>query len=317
MIKDMTRSQRWGMAAYGMFVAALAGIASALGVFVRGDGSFQTVTSVRGITYEMASNGVYAFNAKQLVAEGVGWDVFTLAVVVPAALGLMLLVGRGSFRALLASMGVFGYLVYEYLEYAVTWAFGPLFVLFVAICALSIVGICWFASAVAREGVAGRFSDDFPRRAFVLLNVTMAALLGVMWSGRIASGLSGDLVAAGLFGETTLVVQALDLGLVVPVALITSFIVARRSTVGYAIAAVWTITSVAMATAIVSMLISSGIVTGVMPWPPMIVFGLYIAAYSWVAFRIFAGIRAVPEGAPARASASTQGARWVEKPIGA
>ena len=75
-----------GMVALG---AAVAGLASGLGVFARGDGSFQIVTSVRGVTYEMATNGVYAFNSRQLVAEGIGWDVFTLFVAVPATLATM------------------------------------------------------------------------------------------------------------------------------------------------------------------------------------------------------------------------------------
>ena len=37
--------------------------------------------TVRGGTYDVALNGVYANNAQRLVAEGVGWDVFTLIVV--------------------------------------------------------------------------------------------------------------------------------------------------------------------------------------------------------------------------------------------
>ena len=41
------------------------------------DGALATVTSARGETYDVATTGVYANNAMQLVAEGVGWDVFT------------------------------------------------------------------------------------------------------------------------------------------------------------------------------------------------------------------------------------------------
>ena len=41
--------------------ALLAGIAAAIGIFGRGDGSAVTVTSVRGVEFEMATSGVYAY----------------------------------------------------------------------------------------------------------------------------------------------------------------------------------------------------------------------------------------------------------------
>ncbi len=288
------------MAGFGALVAALAAITSALGVFARGDGAFAAVTSVRGVAYDMATNGVYAFNSKQVVAEGVGWDVFTLVVICPAVLGAMFFVYRGSLRARLAAIGLFGYFVYQYLEYAVTWALGPLFPLYIAIYGLSLIAIVWFATSVAREGVEGRFAADFPRRAYVALNVAMAVLLLAMWSGRIATALGGDLVGAGLLGETTLTVQALDLGLVVPIALVSSYMVLRRTPASYAVAAAYAVTSVAMAAALVAMLTSSGIVSGEMPWPPILIFGAFFAGFALVGRKIYGGI-SEPGGATDRA----------------
>ena len=98
----------------------------------------------------MATDGLYAYNALRLVAEGVGWDVFTLIVIVPALLGLTLWVARGSFRGRLVAVGLLGYFAYMYLEYAVTWAFGPLFALFIAIYAASLLGIVWIGEQPGR-----------------------------------------------------------------------------------------------------------------------------------------------------------------------
>jgi hypothetical protein len=95
------RRSPWRPALAGLAaaVALLAGIAAALGTFARGDGSFATVTSARGEVYDVATTGVYADNALQVVAEGVGWDVFTLVVAVPALLIAAVGVWRGSSRA--------------------------------------------------------------------------------------------------------------------------------------------------------------------------------------------------------------------------
>ena len=137
------------MAAFAVVVALLAAAVAALGVFARGDGSYETVTSVRGVTYAMATSGVYAYNAQRLVSEGVGWDVFTLFVAVPAMLATAGFVVAGSFRARLLALGLFGYFFYQYLEYAMTWAFGPLFPLFILIFGASLVGLLWFGASVA------------------------------------------------------------------------------------------------------------------------------------------------------------------------
>ena len=68
----MSRTSRLGLAATCVGVAAMAGVAAIFGIFARGSGEFETVTSAIGETYEMAMTGVYANNAQRVVAEGVG-----------------------------------------------------------------------------------------------------------------------------------------------------------------------------------------------------------------------------------------------------
>jgi len=128
------------MAAFAVIVGLMAALAAAVGVFARGDGSYEIVTSVRGVTYAMATTGVYAYNAQRVVLEGVGWDVFTLLVAVPTMLAAAGFVAGGSFRGRLLALGLFGYFFYQYLEYAMTWAFGPLFPMFILIFGASVVG---------------------------------------------------------------------------------------------------------------------------------------------------------------------------------
>ena len=175
----MTRISRVGPAFVCATVAVLAAIASALGVFARGDGATVVAQTVRGGTYEAALNGVYAHNAQRLVAEGVGWDVFTLIVAAPALLVTAYFAWRGAFNALLVAVGLLGYFLYMYLEYAVTWAFGPLFLLHVVIYGASIVGLAWIAATIAENGIKDRFTERFPRRAWAALSVGMSVLLSV------------------------------------------------------------------------------------------------------------------------------------------
>ena len=275
------------MGVFAVIVALLAAFAAGLGVFARGDGSYTPVTSVRGVSYAMATDGVYAFNAQRVVSEGVGWDVVTLFVFVPLMLVAAGFVARGSVRGRLFALGLFGYLFYQYLEYAMTWAFGPLFPLFILIFGASLIGLVWFGSSVARHGIADCFRDDFPARPFAVATTLMAVLLTIMWTARIAAGLGGDLAAAGLQGETTLVVQALDLGLVVPTALLIAVLAWRRTAVGRVLASVYVVTSIAMSAAILAMLISAGLVEATFELPPILIFGAYLVVTLVLAVRMY------------------------------
>jgi hypothetical protein len=285
----MTTTRR-ATAALCAVVALLAGIASALGVFARGDGTFSTVTSARGETYEVATSGVYADNARQLVAEGVGWDAFTLVVAVPLLLLGAALVARGSFRGALLAAGMLGYFAYMYLEYAVTWAFGPPFGLFVGIYAASLIGLLGVGALVAHAGVRERFSDEFPRRAWACLSIGMALLLAALWIGRIAEGLAA--ATPVLHGETTMTVQALDLGLVVPVSVTLAILALRRNAAAQVAAAAFAVTFVTMSAAIAAMMVSAWLVTGVLELPPIVIFTAAAAAGALLAARMFRSIRA-------------------------
>jgi hypothetical protein len=178
-----------------------------------------------------------------------------------------------------------GYFLYMHLEYAVTWTFGPMFPLFIATYGSSLVGIVAVAALIAVAGVRDRFDERFPRRRFAALNIAMALLLTAMWIGRIADGLAAETPA--LHGEVTMTVQALDLGLVVPVLLMGAIAALRRIPVGMAAAAAFAVTFLTMSMAIAAMMVSASIVTGVLQLPPIVIFGLAGIAGLLLVARIY------------------------------
>ncbi len=267
-------------------IALLTAVTAGAGIFLRGGETFITVTSVRGETYEMATTGIYAWNAKRLVAEGVGWDIFTLLFAVPALLFALPGLVRDRLGAKLFTVGILAYLFYQYLMYALTWAFGPLFLLFIAIYALSLVAIAWIVSRVPVSELPDRFDDAFPNRGMAILSFVLAVLLVVMWLGRIVPALGGDIEGV-LLGQTTLVVQALDLGLIVPLALFTGVTAWRGTAVGYLLAPTVAVKAFAMASAICAMLLVAWYYEGVLEVPPLAIFGTAAAVSAWLGVRMF------------------------------
>lgn len=280
------KSRNLLLAGYCLLIAVLAGLAAAVGVFLRGSGATASGTSIRGEEFRYATDGVYAFNAIRVVAEGVGWDAVTLFFAVPAMVVATVFIARGSVRGRLAALGILGYFAYQYLMYAVFWALGPLFVAFVLLFPLSLVGIAWIWSTIDAEALAAGSGKGFPRRSLVVFGFLAAALLLAMWIPRIATGLSGDLAGAGLLGTPTLAVQALDLGLIVPLSLATAVLVWRRRPVGHLLAALFSVKAVTMAGAIVAMLVSAALVEGRLEVVPFAIFGGVTLFAGWLAVAV-------------------------------
>ncbi len=279
-----------GPAALCVAVGLGAAGAAAAGVFLRGDGAAATATSVRGEVIPVVTGGVYAHNAVRVVAEGVGWDIVTLVLVAPVLVGVAPGVARASLRSRLVAVGICAYLFYQYLMYAVFWALGPLFPVFITLYAASAVAAVWLVSTIDVAALPRRVADSFPRRSMAVFCCAMALLLLGMWGGRIAAGVAGDLEAARLEGATTLAVQALDLGMIVPAALATAVLVWRRRPWGYLMATVLAVKGVAMSAAICAMVVVAGAVEGHLEGAPLAIFGVAFVATGLLSRRMLASV---------------------------
>ena len=106
-----------------------------------------------------------------------------------------------------------------------------------------------------------------------MLSIGMAAMLTLMWLRRIAAGLGETRPSAALDGETTMVVQALDLGLVVPSLVLSGIVAWRRSLVGPLLAAVLCVAFMTMAARDRQHArVGRGWCTGTLDIPPLAIF---------------------------------------------
>jgi hypothetical protein len=298
-----TRVEHPGTVGLVAGVAVLVATTSAIGVFAGRSTAIVEVTGVRGDVYPMVSEGIYRYNSERAMAEGFGWDLFTLAVAVPALMAVAFALTRWTVRARLVALGLLAYAFYQYLMYALAWAFGPLFLLFVATYALSLVALvrigASFDSATARSLV----SEAFPRRGMIALCSLLTAALTGMWMQRIVAGWRDDFDTAMLDGQTTMVVQALDLGVVVPLAAFTAWALWRVRPIGYLLSAVFVVKGVAMAWAICAMLLSAWATEGELEIGSLILFAGFGAAATLLAFKVFATL--APGTAPPGPSAAS------------
>lgn len=285
----------------GGIIALLAGIASAAGVFLRGDLATTEFVTVRGETVQVVTEGIYRFNAEGVVAEGVGWDIVTLFVVVPATLVALTLMWRGSLRAVLVSAGLLAYFCYQSFEYAVFWAYGPLYPVYVATLALSVSALGMLVYGLDLEALRQRVGPSFPRRAIVGYSIAVVVILAGLWLPVIGGTLGGE-VNDELLGASTMVVPVFDLGILVPLAIFTGISVYRRLPVGYLLGLIILVKGASMALAIAAMLVVEWQVTDELLLPPLLVFATVAVISVILATRALRSI----EGGDMRASADGQ-----------
>lgn len=272
-----------------MVTAGLVAIASAAGVFLRGDLATQPFMTVRGDLVDSLIGGTYRFNGKAIAAEGVGWDIVTLFLVVPALLVILPAIAHGSLRASLFATGILAYFLYQYGEYSTFLAYGPLFAVYVAIVALSVSGLGLLIGGMDVPSLPGRFSPAFPRRAVTAFGLYMAFLLAMLWLPLLARTL-GSTQVPELEGGTTLVVQAFDLGLLVPLGLFTAVTVWRRLDVGFLLASVVVVKGMAMGAGIAAMLVVEALATGVAQPVPIALFLATSVVSALIAWRVFGSV---------------------------
>jgi hypothetical protein len=130
-----------------------------------------------------------------------------------------------------------------------------------------------------------------------ILAFVLAALLVVMWLGRIVPALGGQIQGV-LLGQTTLVVQALDLGIIVPLAVFTGVTAWRGTAVGYLLASTVVVKAFAMACAICAMLLVAWIYEGRLEVPPLLIFASAAGISAWLGARMFRSLEAPSSARP-------------------
>jgi hypothetical protein len=134
--------------------------------------------------------------------------------------------------------GLLPYFFYVYLMYATMMAFNELFLVYVAIFALCGVACLLNLAQIEVRRLPTRRAASLPRRVSAVYMILLAAMLVVLWMGRIVPILATNRFPAELAGLTTLEPQALDLGLIVPLLLAGGILLWRRSAWGYFLAGI-------------------------------------------------------------------------------
>lgn len=190
----------------------------------------------------LALPGLYRDN-DLVTAAWKGNDLVTLLVAVPLLLLAVRSASRGSVRGQLVLAGMHLYALYGYAFYLFGAAFNALFLVYVAITAASAWALALALQAVDVEAVAASVTPGRGTRAVAAYTATIGVLLGLFWTalsvGFLLTGEPPAMVEAT--SHPTNVTGALDLSIVVTLALVSGAWLWRGRPWGYALALAWNV----------------------------------------------------------------------------
>lgn len=214
-------------------LAVLSAGAAMAGIVTDGGGGRRVVESVRGAAVTLYGQGLYEFDTLLVGAGNRGQDVVILLVEVPALLLCLRWYRRGSLAASLVLSGVLAFFVYYSASLTFATAQNRLFVVYLAMFAVSAFALVLAVTPLDAVAVKKAFPPRPSRTLLATYLGAVAVALSLAWvPDLVSTTVTGD--AARLVGPyTSMVTHALDLGLVVPVVCLAAVQLVRRAPAGY------------------------------------------------------------------------------------
>jgi hypothetical protein len=203
----------------------------------------------------LLAKGTYINDTVSIVAQMMGQDLVTLVIGVPILLGSLYLISKNSLKGRLIWMGTVFYFLYTYASMSFLASYNQLFLVYVALFGLSLYTFLGELVSLDIENVKDNFTPGKINKITAAYLVIMGLMLALMWLKMILESVLTANAPVALESYTTLVIQALDLGVVVPAALLTGYLLLRERAWGYTLASVFLIKVSLLGTAIISMIL--------------------------------------------------------------
>jgi hypothetical protein len=236
-------------------ISVLAVAAAAYGIFSnQGPGKYE-FHSLHDETIAIYGKGLYRYDSVSTASQAIAQDMVTMFLGVPLLIIALYLFRKGLLKGKLLLTGTLGYFLYTYVSYSFLAMYNSLFLVYVALMSASFFAFILAMMSFEGMDLSTYFKPKLPAKFIGGFLMFLAVMIGLLWLGRIMPPIVNGTVPVGLEHYTTLVIQALDLGFVVPVAFLSGILLIRRKSFGYLLGSVITIKGIALLTAITAMII--------------------------------------------------------------
>lgn len=214
----------------------------------------EVIQTIFGESVTLYGKGLYHNESISMASQVIAQERVTLLVVVPLLLCALVLNHGGKIKGEMLLTGTLGYTLYMYATYCFVAVYNDFFLIYVALMSLSFFGFVINMYQLFSQRNTIYFSK-LPNKFIGYSTVVLGLLILFMWLGRLIPPLIQGGVPIGLEHYTTFPIQALDLGIVVPVAMIGGLAFTKKQILGYLLVPIITIKGITMLLAIDAMMI--------------------------------------------------------------
>lgn len=239
---------KWMLPLIGILALFTAGI----GLFYQTPGEAYPLTSFRGEAVTINGRGLYYYDTVSSAAQMQANDLIALLVGLPLLAVSTWLALRGSLRGRLLLTGTLGFFLYTYMSMSMLTAYNALFLVYVALFTLSLYAFILCMLSFDLADLPRHFSPNLPHGWIAGVLFAIGGFLFLAWMGKIVPPLMQNQLPP-LENTTTLVIQAMDLALIAPLAILAGILLLRRSAWGYLLASVAVLKGLTMALAVSTM----------------------------------------------------------------
>lgn len=177
--------------------------------------------------------GLYR-DTPQIVPTMQGQDAVTV-LVMPILLVSLLAARRGSTRGTLIWIGLLGYVFYTYTGAAFGYTYNSFLLLYIALFALSVAALIAAVSSLDRADIQRKFDQAVPRIPIVIFMALIALMLGLRELGENVQFLTTGKIPEAVIraGGVTFFPYVLDLGVIMPLVVLSAILLWRRNSWGY------------------------------------------------------------------------------------
>lgn len=211
--------------------------------------------SIYGETISIYGKGLYQHDSAAMAAQAIAQDYVTLFLGIPLLLVSLYMTHKGKIRGKLLLTGTLGYFLYTYASYSFISMYNSLFLVYVSLMSVSFFAFTLTMMTFDIPRFPLYFSNKLPIKFIGSFLIFISFVFSLMWLGKIIPSLLERTPPDGLQHYTTFVIQALDLGLVIPLGILAGVLLMKRKPFGYLLSSVMIIKELTLLTALSAMVL--------------------------------------------------------------
>jgi len=217
-----------------LMIAIFSGMATVMGITSNnGSGEYDYI-SIRGENITIYGKGIYRHMSADVAIQGIAQDYVTLFVGIPLLLFALFLFRKKNIKGLFLLSGTSMYFLVTYLFYTAMGMYSVMFLVYVILLCLSFFAFVLTLFCYNITEIKQMFSSEKLIRYSGLFLVINSLMVAMLWLSIIIPPLlDGSIYPKELQHYTSLIVQGFDLGLLLPIGIVSGILAFRKSSYGY------------------------------------------------------------------------------------